>query len=818
MSEGMKGNTSRKIIEAQAQKIRLLTDITKAGSWVAEYAADGTISSITWGDGFRRMMGYTNQEDFPNDLSIFLRDIHPEDREAFLGDLTASALDENIMGNEGYEFRYRRKDGVVRWYRCKGFLTRNKEGIPERYRGVTIDITELKEHDAMHEALQNEAASLNTIHEILGSGKWTMDFDESGNMIRVNWSDEFRRMLGYHGTEDFPDELESWSGLLHPNDRERVLKEYYDTIADYSGKKTYDVEYQLLTTNRGYRWYRAVGKPIRRADGTPITYVGVFIDITERKEMLKKLAEQQESLSAALEQANEANKAKSAFLANMSHEIRTPMNAIIGLDNIALNHPSLPEETREYLEKIGISARHLLGIINNILTMSRIDSAHVVIKNEEFSFAKSLAQINTIIGGQCHDKGVHYDCSVKGKIDEYYIGDDVKLREVMINILGNAVKFTPAGGTVTFTVEEVARFDGKATIRFVIRDTGIGMSRDFIPKVFEAFSQEDSSSTNRYGSTGLGMPIAKSIVELMNGTITVDSEKGKGTVFTVTITLQECEQNTIGGNEGFFKPHELNVLVIDDDPIACKHAQVTLGKIGVHCETAMSGAEGLEMAQLRHARREPYNLVLVDWKMPDMDGIETTRRIREAMGNEIPVIILTAYHWDDIADEARNAGVDTFVAKPLFAGTVLEEFHEVFRKKYAQRFGVKKDFSGRRVLLAEDIEVNAEIMMMVMSLRKILVEHAENGRIAVEMFARHQPGYYDAILMDIRMPEMDGLTATKTIRNMDREDAKTIPIIALTANAFDKDVQLSLQAGLNAHLSKPIEPELLFRTLEEFVK
>ncbi|MBQ7417680.1 MAG: response regulator, partial [Acidaminococcaceae bacterium] len=512
--------------------------------------------------------------------------------------------------------------------------------------------------------------------------------------------------LGYHGTEDFPDELESWSGLLHPNDRERVLKEYYDTIADYSGKKTYDVEYQLLTTNRGYRWYRAVGKPIRRADGTPITYVGVFIDITERKEMLKKLAEQQESLSAALEQANEANKPKSAFLANMSHEIRTPMNAIIGLDNIALNHPSLPEETREYLEKIGISARHLRGIINNILTMSRIDSAHVVIKNEEFSFAKSLAQINTIIGGQCHDKGVHYDCSVKGKIDEYYIGDDVKLREVMINILGNAVKFTPEGGTVTFTVEEVARFDGKATIRFVIRDTGIGMSRDFIPKVFEAFSQEDSSSTNRYGSTGLGMPIAKSIVELMNGTITVDSEKGKGTVFTVTITLQECEQHSIGGNEGFFKPHELNVLVIDDDPIACKHAQVTMGKIGVHCETAMSGAEGLEMAQLRHARREPYNLILVDWKMPDMDGLETTRRIRKTAGNEIPVIILTAYHWDDIVDEAKEAGVDTFVAKPLFAGTVLEEFREVFRKKQAHRFGLKKDFSGRRVLLAEDIEVN----------------------------------------------------------------------------------------------------------------
>ena len=645
-----------------------------------------------------------------------------------------------------------------------------------------------------------------------------MDFDEAGEMVRVSWSDEFRRMLGYHGTDDFPDVLESWSDLLHPDDKDRVLREFNETITDRTGRKTYDVEYRLLTKNRGYRWYRAVGKPTRRPDGTPITYIGVFIDITERKEMIRELAQQRESLSIALEEANQANKAKTAFLSNMSHEIRTPMNAIIGLDRIALNDPGISPETREHLQKIGLSAQHLLSIINDILDMSRIESGRLTVKNEEFSFANMLAQVNTIIGGQCRDKGLGYECRMKGAVDDYYIGDDMKLRQVLINILGNAVKFTPAGGSVEFDVEEAARFGGKSTLRFVIRDTGIGMSKEFIPRLFDAFSQEDSSTTSRFGSTGLGMAITKSYIELMHGTVAVESEKGKGTTFTVTVTLTDSERKSAGEEEDVLQPHELCVLVIDDDPIACEHAQLVLGQVGVNCEKALSGAEGLQMVKLRHARREPYNLILVDWRMPDMDGMETTRQIRAAVGAETPVIILTSYNWDEVVDEAREAGVDTFVAKPLFAGTVLDEFREAFKKKNAARLGEKADLRCRRVLLAEDVAINAEIMMMVLSMREIEAEHAENGRIAVEMFASHEEGYYDAVLMDMRMPEMDGLEATRRIRAMDRADAKTVPIIALTANAFDEDVQHSMQAGLNAHLSKPVEPDVLFETLEGLLK
>ena len=673
----------RNFIEEQAATIRLLTDLTEAGSWVINFMPDGSLASVQWGDGFRRLMGYRDQRDFPNEFESFVRGIHLEDRDAFLAEMTAGVFDKNIMRTAGKDFRFFKKDGTVRWFRSRGFVSRNPEGRPVQCRGVTIDITNEKEHDALYIALQNEAASLDTIHEMLGSGKWTMDFDEAGTMVRVSWSDEFRRMLGYHGTDDFPDVLESWSDLLHPDDREHVLKEFGETISDYSGQKTYDVEYRLLTKNRGYRWYRAVGKPIRRPDGSPITYIGVFIDITKQKEMMQELAQQRESLSAALEEANQANKAKTAFLANMSHEIRTPMNAIIGLDRIVLNDPGISETTREHVEKIGLSAQHLLSIINDILDMSRIESGRVTVKNEEFSLAKALDQVNTIISGQCRDKGIAYECLVKGAVSDYYIGDDMKLRQVMINILGNAVKFTPPGGSIRFVVESIARYKGRSTLRFIISDTGVGMSQDFLPRLFDAFSQEDSSSTNRFGSTGLGMAITKSFVELMNGTISVESEKQKGTTFTVTVTLTDSDHKS--------------------------------------------------------------------------------------------------------AEDAK-----------LVRATA--------------------DLKNRRILLAEDVTVNAEIMMMVLSMREIQADHAENGRIAVEMFEEHEEGYYDAVLMDMRMPEMDGLEATRRIRAMNRPDAKSIPIIALTANAFDEDVQHSMQAGLNAHLSKPVDPDVLFETLEGLLR
>ena len=581
------------------------------------------------------------------------------------------------------------------------------------------------------------------------------------------------------------------------------------------------ISYRYLVIRNGKEYYemmRAAG--VRHATDREdhiVHAVGIgFVDVdSETREQMA----QSRALSDALAVAEEANRAKTAFLSNMSHEIRTPMNAIIGLDSIALADEDVPEKTRERLEKIGDSARHLLGIINDILDVSRIESGRMVVKSEAFSFSRLLEQVNTIISSQCTDKGLIYHCNINGHVDDSYIGDDVKLRQTLVNVLGNAVKFTPEGGSVQLLVERTAQFAGKSTLRFTVSDTGIGIDKDFLPRIFDTFSQEDAHKANQYGSTGLGLAITKSIVEMMNGTIEVESEKGKGTTFVITVTLTDVEDAADAHVDVAVKPHEMSVLVIDDDPVACEHAKLVLDKAGISADIAESGAQAVDMVRLHRARRDPYDLILVDWKMPEMDGVETTRQIRSIAGDESAIIILTAYNWDDVLEEAIEAGVDSFIAKPLFATNVIEEFQQAFSKRNANAQGQHRaDLTGRHVLLAEDVEVNAIIMVELMKMREVEVDCAENGKVAVDMFASHEPGYYSAVLMDMRMPEMDGLEATMAIRAMDRPDAKEIPIIALTANAFDEDVQKSLQAGLNAHLSKPVEPDNLFDTLETLIK
>ena len=524
-----------------------------------------------------------------------------------------------------------------------------------------------------------------------------------------------------------------------------------------------------------------------------------------------------QALGEALEAAEEANKAKTAFLSSVSHEIRTPMNAIIGLDSLALRNDSLSDETRDYLEQIDGSARHLLGLINDILDMSRIESGRMVIRKEEFFFRDMLEQINTMVMSQCEEKGLHYECSVIGGVSDYYIGDDMKLKQVLINILSNAIKFTDAPGNVMLTVERTAVYGDHTTLKFCISDTGIGMDKEFIPKIFDTFTQEDSSRNSKYGSTGLGMAITKNIVELMNGTISVESEKGVGTEFTVNITLNNSDHQGLSSYS--LNPKDIRVLVVDDEEIAAEHARIVLDEAGIKADTCCDGPTALHMLEVQHAKHEPYNLVLLDWKMPGMDGVEVAREIRKKYDKETTVIILTSFNWDEIMEEAIHSGVDSFLAKPLFASNVLDELERIARKNNMSLFKEKKraELKGRKILMAEDVFVNAEIMKQIILMREAELDHAENGKIVLEMFKNSQIGYYDAILMDVRMPEMDGLEATEVIRALDRPDARTIPIIALTANAFDEDVQRSLQVGMDAHLSKPVDPERLYQTLEELI-
>ena len=581
------------------------------------------------------------------------------------------------------------------------------------------------------------------------------------------------------------------------------------------------IAYRYLVHRGGNEYYEMLRMAgVRHAEDRPdhkVHAVGVGFTVIDA-EMRESLAKNH-ALASALEAAEEANKAKTAFLSNMSHEIRTPMNAIIGLNSLALKDQTLTPGTREYLEKIGGSAKHLLGLINDILDMSRIESGRMMTRREEFSFRDVLEQINTMVNTQCTEKGLKFECRMIGHIDEYYIGDEMKLKQILVNILSNAIKFTDAPGSVTLTVERTAVFQDQSTLKFTITDTGIGMDQSFLPKVFDSFTQEDSSRNNKYGSTGLGLAITKSIVDMLNGTITVESEKGSGTEFTVILTLKNADHQSKSGAHRRINPKDLHVLVVDDDPIACEHAALVLDEAGIKANTATGGYEALRMLEIQHGKHDPFNLVLVDWRMPEMDGLEVARQIRLRYSNETTVIILTAYNWDDIMDEALHVGVDSFLGKPLFAANVLDEFDRIARRNNMNLFKEKKraDLKGKHILLAEDIMINAEIMIQIIEMKEAEIDHAENGQIALDMFRKSPDGYYDAILMDVRMPVMDGLEATSAIRALERPDAKKIPIIAMTANAFDEDVQQSLQAGMNAHLSKPVEPEQLYQTLEEMI-
>ena len=527
--------------------------------------------------------------------------------------------------------------------------------------------------------------------------------------------------------------------------------------------------------------------------------------------------------------AEQSSRAKTSFLSNMSHEIRTPMNAIIGLDNIALRDPELTPRTREHLEKIGASARHLLGLINDILDMSRIESGRMALKNEEFSFREFLDQINIIINGQCQDKGLHYECQIVGRAADYYVGDDMKLKQVLINILGNSVKFTDPGGSVTLTVQDDGESDGRRTLRFRMQDTGAGMDKEFIPKIFDAFSQEDTTTTNRYGGSGLGMAITKNFVEMMGGSIQVESEKGVGSTFTVTVQLG-ASQRSFREAAPISLPKDLRILVVDDDEIACEHISLVLDALGLRADTETDPQKALAQLRQAHESGKPCGLLLTDYKMPEMNGLDLIRALRSFDGGETAAIILTGYNWDIIEDEALKGGADGILAKPLFPEVLQREVRAVLDRRggtadpvtqvpipAADETSFSAALAGKRVLMAEDVEQNAEILADLLELEDMLSDHARNGQEAVDMFAASPEGWYDVILMDVRMPVMDGLTAAATIRALDRPDAETVPIIAMTANVFDEDVARSLEAGMNAHLGKPVEPERLYDTIAKYL-
>ena len=525
----------------------------------------------------------------------------------------------------------------------------------------------------------------------------------------------------------------------------------------------------------------------------------------------------QNTLNAALTEAEKAGKTDLAFLSRMSHDIRTPMNAIIGLGTLALNDDTLSEKSRDYLMKIGDNAQHLLGLINEILDMSRIKSGQMTLHREEFHFKGMLEQLNSAYPAKCRDKGIGYECRFLSPVDDYYCGDEKKLKEILTHLLDNAVACTDAPGSITLSVARSTVLNDQSTLLFRIKDTGDGIDEELLKSIFDAFSDASDGARSR-SDGGLGLAISKNLVEMMDGSISVESEKGAGSEFTVTLTLKNCAQKA-AEDEELIDLHDLYVLVVDDNLNSAKYTKSVLDKVGIRADMCTSGPDALRMIDVQYGKHQPYHLVLMDCNMPDMDGLEATERIKAKYGSSITVVILTAYNWDYIAEDAKRVGVDSFLVKPLFPANVTEEFEHIARRNRMIKIREKgkAQLAGRRILLAEDMEINAEILMDILSLEGVEADHAENGAIAVEMFQKSAPGYYSAILMDVRMPEMNGLEATAAIRALDREDARTIPIIALTANAFDEDIKHSLQAGMNAHLCKPVESEQLFQVMGELL-
>ena len=583
---------------------------------------------------------------------------------------------------------------------------------------------------------------------------------------------------------------------LHPKDDPERDKNYLKGLLS-GQQREWDTEYEHRETKER-RWFHniAMGSEVEgRAK-----YILVMSDRTADRQV-------NQALSDAVAAAETANCAKSTFLSNMSHDIRTPMNAIIGFTTLAISNINDTERVKDYLGKTLASSNHLLSLINDVLDMSRIESGKIHLEEVEVNLSDVLHDLKTIVSGQIYAKQLELYMDVMDVTDEDVYCDKTRLNQILLNLLSNAIKFTPAGGTVSVRVRQLAgKVRGCGQYEFRIKDNGIGMSQEFAKKIFEPFERERTSTVSRIQGTGLGMAITKNIVDMMGGTIEVQTAQGKGTEFTVCVPMRaQTEQRPV---EKITELEGLKALVVDDDFNTCDSVTKMLVKVGMRAEWTLSGKEAVLRARQSIEMSDAYHAYIIDWRLPDMNGIEVTRRIR-SLNNDTPIIILTAYDWSDIEVEAKAAGVTAFCAKPMFMSDLRETLMSALGQKQtdaAQGLLPDKnaDFKGKHILLVEDNELNREIAQEILREYGFLVDSAENGAVAVEKVSTAAPGSYDLVLMDVQMPIMDGYTATRQIRALDDPARAKLPILAMTANAFDEDRRNALESGMNGFLSKPI--------------
>ena len=640
--------------------------------------------------------------------------------------------------------------------------------------------------------------------------KYRIDADMNLTLLFAN-----SRFVEYFGEGDEDNPLY----LRNIEDNREIISRYREEIL-----KGAPVHFVISARSRDGQnmWLQVNATCIEWQNGCPV-YLAIFIDITDvtqLREMQRKLTDQTEALKDVLAVAEHANQAKTDFLSRMSHEIRTPMNAILGMTTIAAAYIDDQRRVEDCLEKIGYSSKHLMALINDVLDMSKISEGKVRIAHEVFDLETVVESISSIIYPQAAARGLTFQVPLIDLSNTVMIGDSLRLNQILLNLLSNALKFTPAGGTVRLEIRQLQRKEDRIRLRFTVLDTGIGMSDAFLERLFVPFEQEDNRVAKNSGGTGLGMPITKNLVTLMGGTITVKSEVGKGTVFTIELDFDTPLDKDRVIPQKTHELESLKVLITDDDRDSCIHASLLLKKMGILSDWVLTGQECVDRIRQSHQNGTDYDVCLVDLKMPDMDGVEVARKVREEVGPETTIIIITAYDWTNIETNARKAGVDMFLTKPVFASTLYNALLSVTGIDRVVRAPAEKkirpELAGRHVLLAEDNELNREIAVELLQMAGVTVDWAANGRIALDKFLSGGDSY-DLILMDVQMPVMDGYQATAAIRKSAHGRAQTIPIIAMTADAFHEDIVKAEAAGMNGHLSKPIDPDLLYEKVAEYI-
>lgn len=769
---------------------------------VSKHLLDPSFTMIWANDFYYRLIRYPREEYgelFCNRPDIYYQYHHYEEELQKIGEAVMSARQEGLPGFSVVT-RMPVNGGRHIWVRLNGTFTDEKYGgFPICYTVIT-DITDLVEIE------QEKSVTYNNIPGFVAKYLIRDQF----HMKLLDANDRFREFFGSDGEE--------YDVLLQQN-----LKENEELFAAHL-ESVRRGEHIRLTTRFHSRkgkdiWIQIDGDCVDRIDNDPV-YLLLYIDVTDMQEMRQKLEEQTAQLRDALAGAQRASEAKRAFLSRMSHEIRTPMNAIIGMTTIAAAHIRDQARVEDCLKKIGFSSKHLLSIINDVLDMSKIEDGKLNVSHEPFYLQQVMESVTSIIFPQADARGIDFHTSLQETTEEELVGDSVRVSQILLNLLSNAVKFTPAGGQIRLGVKQLSCKNNCVRLRFTVSDTGRGMSEAFLARLYEPFEQErfDSGET---GGTGLGMPITRNLVELMGGTISVSSCLGRGTVFNVELPFGVAD--ALAQTVKYPVMDSLKVLVTDNDPDDCTYTALLLERFGIMARQVHSGREAVEEIRAAHDAAEDYDVCLIDWQMPGMDGIETTRQIRAAVGPDTLIIIITAYDCSRIETEAREAGANLFLAKPLFASSL---YNSLLSAAGAERLGAgtavretwNRTLENRLFLLAEDNELNGEIAQELLRMAGAQVHWTKDGNEAFEWFLSPKGRECDAILMDIQMPGMDGYQTARAIRSAPRDNAQRIPIIAMTANAFREDVAAAMEAGMNAHIAKPVDVNQLYRILEQFME